>query len=169
MVNVGPDRERRRAALVLSLPQVKARFGEFAFRVREGGREIELARGFTEQQIVDARVPLLGTVRCHRGIVADLRAALGAIEDAGLGGEIDPARYAGCFYPRRISVGAAQLSRHSWGIALDINVDLSVEGGGERPPRPVIAAFERHGFRWGGEFIVPDNHHFEWVGQDASR
>lgn len=27
-----------------------------------------------------------------------------------------------------------------------------------------LAAFEEHGFRWGGDFLTPDNHHLEWVG-----
>ncbi|MGI8575156.1 MAG: M15 family metallopeptidase [Egibacteraceae bacterium] len=112
-------------------------------------------------------MPLLGTVRCHRDILPDMRAALRQVAEAGLSDEIDPGRYAGCFYPRRISTAAAQLSRHSWGIALDINVDLSLEAGGERPHPEIIAAFARHGFRWGGDFIVPDNHHFEWIGESG--
>ena len=168
VVDVAEGSERRRAPLVLSLAQVKERFGEFAYRPRDGQREIEVAPGFTDERIVTAQVPLLGAVTCHRDIVEDLSAALQQIADAGLGQEIDAARYAGCFYPRRISTDGDSLSRHSWGIAVDVNVDLSLPGGGAPPHPEVIAAFERHGFRWGGEFITPDNHHFEWVG-DAAR
>ncbi len=164
VVDVGAGGEDRRPApRVLSLSEVKARFGEFAYRPREGDREVDLAGGF-EDRIVIVEVPLLGRVRCHEAIVADLTAALTEIAARGSGGAIDPSRYAGCFYPRRIRAGDEAMSHHAWGIALDINVDLEADGGGDRPPAAVIAAFERHGFRWGGDFLVPDNHHFEWVG-----
>lgn len=56
---------------------------------------------------------------------------------AGLSASIDPAAYAGCFVPRRISEDRARLSRHSWGIAFDINVDLSLPGLGPPPPPEV--------------------------------
>lgn len=162
------DTEPRRAPLILSLPQVKARFGEFAYRPVAGQREVTPDPAFVDANIVDAEVPVLGTVRCHRLIIDDLRAALQQIVDDGFGDDIDPTKYAGCFYPRRISTDGASLSRHSWGIALDINVDLSLPGLGPPPRGKVIDIFGRHGFRWGGDFLQPDNHHFEWVG-DAAR
>lgn len=158
------DDGRRRGPLVLSLPEVKRRFGEFAFRPRSGTREVDLEPGFRDEHIVTVEVPLLGNVTCHEAIVDDLRAALRTVVDAGLVSEIDPSRYGGCFYPRRISVADDGLSRHSWGIAIDINVDLSHPDLGPPPHPDVVAAFEAHGFRWGGDFLHPDNHHFEWVG-----
>lgn len=157
-----------RAPLVLSLADVKRTFGEFWFRPREGQREVDIDPAFAETHIITAEVPILGEVRCHRAVIEDLRAALGEIADAGLEDSIDPSAYAGCFYPRRIAVDRDALSRHSWGIALDVNVDLSRPGLGERPPPGVIEAFGRHGFRWGGDFLQPDNHHFEWVGHSAA-
>lgn len=160
---------RYRAPLVLSLVEVKARFGEFAFRPRPGSRDIDIEQGWVDEHITSASVPILGTVRCHRGIVDDLRAALTAIVDEGLAGTIDPADYAGCFHPRLISAGRDRLSHHSWGIALDINVDLSEPGLGPPPPQEVVETFGRHGFRWGGDFLQPDNHHFEWLGPEAAR
>jgi hypothetical protein len=161
--------EERPAPLVLSLAEVKRRFGEFAYRPRDGVREIDVAGDFVSANIVTTSVPILGSVTCHRDILPDLRGALGEIVDLGLADTIDPARYAGCYYARRISTSGAGLSRHAWGIALDINVDLSQPGLGPPPPPEVIAAFARHGFRWGGDFLVPDNHHFEWVGDHATR
>ncbi|MDX1659941.1 MAG: M15 family metallopeptidase [Nitriliruptorales bacterium] len=165
VVDVAGDRNASRGGpIVRSLTEVKRRFGEFAFRPRDGVREVDVAPAFVEEHIVTAEVPILGQVTCHRGIIDDLRATLEAIVAAGLSGEIDPSRYAGCYYPRRISVGGSSLSRHSWGIALDINVDLSHPDLGPPPHPDVVAAFEAHGFRWGGDFLHPDNHHFEWVG-----
>ncbi|MBW3664098.1 MAG: M15 family metallopeptidase [Actinobacteria bacterium] len=160
--------ELRRAPLVLSLAQVKDRFGEFAFRPRAGVREIDIDPDFAAQRIVRADVPILASVTCHAEIVDDLRGALQQVVDAGLAHEIDPARYGGCYHPRRISTTGARLSHHSWGIAIDINVDLSHSDLGPSPHPDVIAAFEAHGFRWGGDFIQPDNHHFEWIGAAAT-
>lgn len=156
-----------RAPLVLPLLEVKERFGELAFRPRAGTRDVDADAGFVREHIVSAEVPLLGTVRCHRDIVEDLRRALADIVDAGLTDAIDPSQYGGCYHPRLISADRDGLSRHSWGIAIDVNVDLSVPGLGPPPPPEVIAAFARHGFRWGGDFLQPDNHHFEWVGAAA--
>lgn len=164
IVDVAAGEPRRRAPLVLSLAQVKDRFGEFAFRPRPGAREIDVDPAFPADHIVTVEVPILGSVTCHEGIVDDLRGALQEVVAAGLAADIDPGRYAGCYYPRRISTSSARLSHHSWGIALDINVDLSHPDLGPPPQPGIIAAFEAHGFRWGGDFLQPDNHHFEWVG-----
>ncbi len=149
---------------ILRLADTKVRFGEFAFRDLAGSRDIDQEDAWIDANVVTARVPLLGEVVCHRGIIDDLEAALLAIEAAGLADEIRPAEYAGCWYPRRTSEGG-NLSKHAWGIAVDINVDLSLPGGGEIPHPGVIEAFEQAGFRWGGDFPTPDNHHFEWVGR----
>lgn len=157
-----------RAPLVLTLPEVKRRFGEFAYRPVPGERAIEIEPVFIDANIVRAEVPILGTVTCHHAIIDDLRAALREIVDTGLRSEIDPSAYAGCFNARRISADRDGLSRHSWGIALDINVDLSLPGLGPPPSPGIVAAFGRHGFRWGGDFLHPDNHHFEWVGEGAA-
>lgn len=167
IVDVGAGEPRRRAPLVLSLAEVKDRFGEFAFRPRAGVREIDIDRAFPAANIVAADVPILGSVTCHRGIVDDLHGALTRIVDAGLAREIDPVRYAGCYHPRRIAASRTGLSRHSWGIALDINVDATRPGFGPPPHPGIVAAFEAHGFRWGGDFLHADNPHFEWVGEVA--
>jgi hypothetical protein len=151
---------------ILSLVEIKARFGEFAYRPRDGVREIDVDPAFAKQYMVTEVVPLLGETRCHKAIMDDLRAAIDEVIDAGLGGWIDPAQFGGCHYPRRMSPTGG-LSNHSWGIAVDINVDLSMPGLGPVPPEEFIEIFGRHGFRWGGDFTTPDNHHYEWVGPSA--
>lgn len=77
--------------------------------------------------------------------------------------------YGGCYHPRLISADRDRLSRHSWGIAIDLNVDLSQPGLGPPPPPEVVEILGRHGFRWGGDFLHADNHHFEWIGEEATR
>ena len=156
----------RRAPLVLDLPTVKATFGEFAFRDDDADREIMPEAAWVAEHIVVTEVPLLGRVRCHEAIVEDLRGALQAVADAGFGSTFDRRSYAGCYYPRRIGSGPS-LSRHSWGIAIDLNVDVTQPGLGPVPAPEVVDAFAAHGFRWGGLFLQPDNHHFEWVGAAA--
>ena len=168
VVGSGRDDGRHDAPLVLSLLELKERFGEFAYRPRPGMREIDVDPAFLAEHIVAVSVPVLGTVRCHAGIVDDLRAALVEIVEAGLAEHLNPARYGGCFHPRRISADRDRLSSHAWGVAIDINVDLSMPGLGPVPPDEMIEIFGRHGFRWGGDFIQPDNHHYEWVGPAAA-
>ena len=157
-----PGRGRR----TLPISAAKQRFGEFAFRDRSGTRDIDQEQAWIDANIVTETVPLLGDVRCHRLVLDDLRAALDDIVAAGLEDWADPARFGGCWYPRRISE-QGNLSKHAWGIALDVNVDFSVPGGGEVPPDEVVEAFRDNGFSWGGDFPTPDNHHFEWVGDSA--
>jgi hypothetical protein len=149
--------------LVLPLPRTKELFGEFAFRDL-AGRAIEQGVSFTREHIVTRDVPFFGRITCHEDVFDPLIAALQQIRDEGLGDEIVPGQYAGCWTPRRINRNA-NLSRHAWGIAVDINVDPSAPGFGPVPSEGVIAAFEEHGFVWGGDYPIPDNHHFEYHGE----
>jgi len=160
-------RDEDRVPIVLSQVEVKARFGEFAFRLVPGQREVDVERAFIAENIVIERMPVIGNVRCHRAIMDDLRGAVEAIVDAGLEEWLAPRRFGGCFHPRRIGFGRENLSRHAWGIAIDLNVDFAVPGAGPVPPDAFIEIMGRHGFRWGGDFATPDNHHFEWVGDAA--
>lgn len=160
--------ETHRAPLLLSTTGVKERFGEFAFRLVLNQREVDIERRFVDESIVIERMPVLGNVRCHRLIMDDLRAAIEETVAAGLTHWVARDRYGGCFHPRRIGYGRENLSRHTWGIAIDLNVDFSLPGAGPVPPDEFIDIWGRHGFRWGGDFTTPDNHHFEWVGAAAT-
>ena len=157
-----------RVPLVLSTIAVKERFGEFAFRLVLNQREVDIERRFVDEWITIERMPVLGNVRCHRLIMDDLRAAIEETVTAGLSQWLERDRFGGCFHPRRIAYGRENLSRHAWGIAIDLNVDFSQPGAGPVPPEEFIEIWGRHGFRWGGDFTTPDNHHFEWVGTAAA-
>lgn len=158
-----------RVPLVLTLAELKLRFGEFSYRFVPNQREVVMDPTYVAANIVTERVPILGNVSCHRAIMEDLRAALEAVVAAGLAEHIAPRAYGGCFMPRRIATGRPTLSRHSWGIAIDLNVDFRLPGAGAVPPDEFIAIFAEHGFRWGGDFTTPDNHHYEWVGPELAR
>jgi hypothetical protein len=154
--------------LILGAIEVKERFGEFAYRPTPNVREVDIERAWIEENLRTVRLPVIGAVYCHRHILDDLAAAVDDLVAAGYSEWLSPRRYAGCWYPRRIMTGRAALSRHSWGIAIDLNVDMAAPGLGAEPPDELIAIMGRHGFRWGGDFTTPDNHHWEWLGSAAT-
>lgn len=107
---------------------------------------------------------------CHKVIVAPLQGALTEIAKAGLAKAIDirnTNRYGGCFQGRisRLADDFGNISRHSWGGALDINT--ATNGQGMKPTLncQVVRIFRKWGFAWGGNFAVADGMHFEYVGE----
>jgi hypothetical protein len=147
------------------LPQigVKEVFGEFAAQQLDGGL-IRPHPAWVRANIRNARVPILGRIRCHRLLVPLVRAALEDLARRGLGHLVDPADYGGCYYPRFIARDPGTgLSHHSWGMAIDINVSQGLPGRQPTLDPRVVEAFEAQGFKWGGEFLVPDGTHFEFV------
>jgi hypothetical protein len=144
---------------VLPLGLIKARFGEFALPSLARGRPDP---AWTRGNLVTRRLPLLGSVRCHRLVVDDLARAMAELQRQRLGGLVDAAdfrREGGCWSPRLLrDPDGGKLSRHAWGIAVALDA-----GGDERLVR-VMAA---HGFTWGGNFVRRDADHFEWVGRSA--
>lgn len=158
---------------VLTQAQVKLRFGEFAMRVDPGTDGVLVPDPvWTSRWIVSTHVPQLGEVKCNKAIVGDLTAAMREVTARGLGWTVhsaDFARQGGCYNPRlaRVSNGVA-LSAHSWGIAVDINVDTNPLGATPRQDARLVAIMARHGFSWGGRWLRPDGAHFEWVGPGQS-
>ena len=138
---------------------MKESFGEFAYRAASG-RSVEVSPDWVARWIVTEPVPILGTVTCHRKVIAPLRAALGELSDAGLGHLVDPADFAGCYSARRIAAGEP-LSHHAWGAALDLNVDGNPRGEFSTQDRRLVDAMADHGFTWGGAWLVPDPAHYE--------
>ena len=152
------------------LPQalVKAAFGEFAYRPDRSAAEFEQAREWQEANLTTADVPILGRVRCHRGIIKQLRGALGELDDRGLAHLVDPDGYAGCHHPRLITAGGG-VSRHAWGIAVDLNADTNPTGQSSSQDRRLVDVLARWGFTWGGAWLVPDPMHIEYLGHPDPR
>lgn len=77
-------------------------------------------------------------------------------------------------YNCRVIAGTQLTSMHAWGAAIDLNVAVSdywqwsdKAAQGLAPYRnrmaiPVVQAFERHGFIWGGRWADFDTMHFEY-------
>jgi hypothetical protein len=76
--------------------------------------------------------------------------------------------YEGCYAWRSQRAAPGVLSRHAWGLAVDLN---ALENPFMAPPTMhpgVVAAFKAQGFEWGGEWHHrPDGMHFEFA--DLSR
>jgi hypothetical protein len=133
--------------------------GTFNYTVLGGGR-IAPEASWVASHIDTREVPILGTVTCNVYIFPQLRAALEEIVTSGLGGEIHPNEYAGCYYPRFIA-GSTTLSNHSFGLALDLNVPGNLRGTVGEIDRGVVAIFKKWGFAWGGDWGYTDPMHFE--------
>jgi D-alanyl-D-alanine carboxypeptidase len=141
--------------------ELKARFGEPAVALPIGSDWIRLDPAFLQRHIVTRRVPVLGTVTCHRAMMAPLRAAMGELRRRGLERLVDRGDYAGCYAPRRIRPGG-NLSLHAWGLAVDLNASANPFGGDSGQDPRLVRAMERHGFTWGGDWpTTPDPMHFE--------
>ena len=90
--------------------------------------------------------------------------------DAGLSFAIDLANtntYGGCWNPRyaRASANIGSVSRHAWGMAFDTNTTTNAQGSTPRMDCRVVRIFRKHNFAWGGNFLLSDGMHFEWVGE----
>jgi hypothetical protein len=135
--------------------------GTMRFEIRKDGT-IRPDPAWVAANIVNAEVPILGTVTCHRLLIPRLVGALAEIEEEGLAESIDPEAYGGCYVPRFIDRDTTKpLSNHAFGLALDLNTTTNQLGTeGNMDPR-VVAIFQKWGFNWGGAWARPDPMHFE--------
>jgi hypothetical protein len=142
--------------------QLKQRVGEVAYRPAGSGDAVALDPAWVRANIVTEPVPALGSVTCHRAVMAALRSALTEVVRAGLAGTLG--RFGGCYNPRLIRGGDSGgiLSRHSYGIAIDVNTSRNTFGGRVELDGRVVDIFRRWGFAWGGTWVRPDGMHLEW-------
>jgi len=161
--------------LTLGLGATKLALGEFAYQVTpEGDVVIDPAWVASNISGGGARTEFqaIGVVAaCHVTIRAALQSALREIAEAGLAGAFDLGntnQYGGCFVQRFNRIGGAvggSLSRHTWGMAFDMNTTTNAQGTVPQLDCRIVRIFRRHGFAWGGNFTRPDGMHFEWVGE----
>jgi len=145
--------------------ELKTRFGEPAVQLPYGRDWVRLDPAFVRRHIVAGRVPVLGSVTCHRRMLPALRRAMAELQQRGLGRLVDPGDYAGCYAPRRIRPGGP-LSLHAWGLAVDLNASRNPFGGRSRQDARLVRTMKRHGFSWGGDWpTVRDPMHFELRGR----
>jgi hypothetical protein len=151
----------RNGDAVLPQAQIKARFGEFAYRLRADG-------GFSQdpdwqaQNLVTVDLPLVGRARCHRAVVAAVAGALADVARANLGALVDRAGFGGCWNPRMTRSGGG-VSRHAWGVAVDLNTGDNPTGFASVQDARLVEIFRRWGLTSGSDWLVPDAGHFEFV------
>jgi hypothetical protein len=150
----------RHGDAVLPQAQIKERFGEFSYRI-SSGRSIELDPAWRAEAITSATVPLLGRVTCHQASIPLIQGAMQELVDRGLSHIIDPSTFRGCFNPRFIS-GRRDLSRHAWGVALDVNWGANPTGLASGQDPRLVETMDRWGFTSGHDWLIPDAGHFEW-------
>ncbi|MBS3941597.1 MAG: M15 family metallopeptidase [Actinobacteria bacterium] len=156
----------RHGDAVLPQAYVKAQFGEFAYRPTGNGLAIQQDDGWVDEYLRTLEVPILGSVTCHRAMAGPLEEALAELVDAGLAEVVDPAQYAGCHHPRLVA-GDDGVSRHAWGLAIDVNAADNARGVVSTQDPRLVEAFTTRGFAWGGPWLSPDAMHFEYLGTYA--
>jgi D-alanyl-D-alanine carboxypeptidase len=140
---------------------LKQRFGEFAATPQADPAYLTIDPAWVERNIVTTDVPLLGTVTCHRKLIPMVRGALYEVVSAGLASEIKI--YSGCWASRTVARSpTAPPSYHAYGAAIDINAPQNPYGTTPTMNREIVRIFESWGFNWGGDFLIPDGHHFEF-------
>ena len=143
---------------ILPTALVKEIFGDFQIKERDGVW-ITTEPSWRDENIQQKRMPILGLTRCHRLMWEPLEGALNQIVAEGLQDSLSVEEFrtsGGCYAPRRINRfdAGGSISRHAWGIAIDINTKSGY------PPR-VVEIFNEWGFAWGGTWTSPDEMHFE--------
>jgi hypothetical protein len=156
-----PDRSDA-ARAVQSQIVIKQEFGEFAYRPPKRGTRFVIDPAWVKENIVSVRIPLLGSVRCHRRYVEQLAAVMQSLVDDGFNDVIDQRAFRGCWNPRFIA-GTTRLSRHAFGVAADINFGNSLDGGPGSPVHPeLLARMAAAGITSGHTWSSPDPGHFEF-------
>jgi hypothetical protein len=153
----------RHGDAVLPPVKIKELFGEFAAKPRAGAPAGFLTADpvWVRTHISTQQVPLLGTVTCNVAMFPQIRGAIRELIALGLEDTITS--YSGCWAPRHILGDPdAGLSHHAWGIAIDVNVPQNPFGAVPNQDPEMVEVFERWGFIWGGDFILPDGMHFEY-------
>ncbi len=145
-------------ALLTGAKAAKA-FGAFSYRYFPDGT-IEPDAKWVRSNIQSGTVPIMGRVTCHKLMLPQLRGALQAVVDAGLGDQLKT--FDGCYVPRFIESNPENsISLHTWGIAIDMDAATNYRGIRGTMHPEIVNIFKRWGFRWGGDWAYTDPMHFE--------
>jgi hypothetical protein len=148
---------------------IKKLFGEFDYSdSTKNSGAIIIDSNWVKQNIITVSMPILGPVKCHKLIAKNLTRVFCNIEydnNQYLIDIDDWKQEGGCYVPRHISWNPAKaLSRHSWAIAIDLNVRMNPQGKLATDDRQFLLNeyMEREGFTWGNDFSTPDSMHWEY-------
>ncbi len=143
---------------ILPTALVKNYFGDFQIKEKDG-TWIIVEPAWRNENIERKEMPIIGRATCNKIMWKPLLGALNQVIDEGLENTLYKEEFqksGGCYAPRRINRfnAGGSISRHAWGIAIDINVKSGYH------PR-VVEIFNEWGFAWGGTWTSPDEMHFE--------
>ena len=142
---------------------MKEVFGEFAAYPRsDDPAYLVVDPAWYHAHIVTRTVPIFpDPVTCNRALFPMLIGALRQVADAGLASEIHV--YSGCYAARTVARSTiAPPSQHAYGAAIDIDAPENPYGSIPVMDPRIVRIFERWGFNWGGDFLIPDGMHFEY-------
>lgn len=151
------------------LDQILATFGNIYEGIRKDGT---LDAKWEGQHLSRASLPFsirlsgnpetpVTKIYCHKKLVDIFSGTFGAINEEGLADRVKT--YGGCFNFRLKRKGG-KLSTHSWGIAVDLNVETNQMGTTGDMDEGVVTIFRRFGFKWGGDWPGRDKDpmHFQF-------
>ena len=150
----------------LSDTEIHRIFGSFEFSEAGDGR-IKIDPSWIRGNIVTLSFPIVGSVSCHRLVKDQLKDAFRELEEDGLSHlvDVDDFRWnGGCFVQRHTKLANGNYlkspSRHSFGVAIDINPAAYPCGSTRQQPKALRDIFSK----WGFEVVVEkDPMHFEFV------
>jgi hypothetical protein len=158
----------REKDMVLPPIRLKEHLGEFAYRSERAPDDAFAQEPAWQSENLEQRdLPLIGPARCHRAVLDAIEGALRELVANGLENLVEPEAFKGCWNPRYVRNGD-DISRHAWGVALDVNYDDNPTGLESVQDPRLVATFERWGFTSGDSWLKPDPGHFEYVGPPAA-
>jgi LysM repeat protein len=151
------------------LSEILATFGNiYNYIAADGTLKAGWEANYIERALLPFAIPLswdaaskVTRIRCHKKLKDVFPAVLEEIVNQGLRNEI--LTYGGC-YNYRAKRTSSKLSTHCWGIAIDLNPQTNAQGTAGNMHAGVVAAFQKFGFKWGGEFqgASRDPMHFQF-------
>jgi hypothetical protein len=123
---------------------------------------IRIDPAWISSRLATRTVPLLGRETCNAAFFPALIRAMKQLQREGLGSLVQS--NAGCYNPELLAATpTAPPAFHAYGAAIDINAPQNVFGSTPHQDPRLVAVMERWGFNWGGNFLVPDGMHFEYL------
>jgi hypothetical protein len=152
------------------LDQILATFGDINTYIRDDGT---IKPQWETDFLVRATLPfpiaysgnpaqMVTRIYCHRRLREIFPSVFAEIQKQGLAAEIR--RYGGC-YNFRSKRTSGKFSTHCWGIAVDLDPQSNLQGGGSGSMHPgVVQIFRQSGFKWGGDWTGKgkDPMHFQY-------
>jgi hypothetical protein len=138
-------------------------FGEFSAYPDPGNLELlHIDPNWINSHLKTEDVPLLGQETCNVAFFPALISAMRQLQSRGLASLVKS--NAGCYNPELLAAKmTAPPAFHAYGAAIDINAPENPFGSPPSQDPRLVAVMKHWGFNWGGDFLVPDGMHFEYL------